>query len=555
MRGTLLDIVPEWGRLKLVLDKGRTTYLKTTYPFYLADDGWISSSLYSNPDVLKVERETWNSFEGKVNLLRVDSLNPWMKIRAKVFNSFPPSWAQAYVRMGLSPFHEVEISGSVATIGEAANISVAEVEVQWPISRRRVKVRINNEDATLDELEKTKVDVAIAPKWIRVNSEVRIDPTNLRIKLGIKGLIEWSIISKLPLREVESSSIGKILTTNEAWTAIKRKFIVPDARPNVERERTITEIREADKGGLIVFPVTGLYDDAIQIDFNSMYPNIIINYNISAETVNSKCNGREITTELGHTICANERGIVPESLEYLVKRKQEMKEVDKVRAEAIKWVLVASFGYLGYRNSRFGKIEAYELVTYLARKTMRIAIREAQEMGFEVIHGLIDSLVVRVDSSRIYSLIENIERKTKIGLKVDTEFDWICFTSSRKGESYPQRYFGRTPSGNLKVRGVIRKNQPKLVRDFLTDILNVASREANSHDAKRVVRESLPQITEEYLRRAYFGDPSDYVMEIKGIPYIKGKRLYKAWRYAGHDPLYYENFVKRAALELKGWFS
>lgn len=44
-------------------------------------------------------------------------------------------------------------------------------------------------------------------------------------------------------------------------------------------------------------------------------------------------------------------------------------------------------------------------------------------------------------------------------------------------------------------------------------------------------------------------------MEIKGIPYIKGKRLYKAWRYAGHDPLYYENFVKRAALELKGWFS
>jgi DNA polymerase I len=34
-------------------------------------------------------------------------------------------------------------------------------------------------------------------------------------------------------------------------------------------------------------------------------------------------------------------------------------------------MLVASFGYLGFRNSKFGKIEAYELVTYFARKTLR----------------------------------------------------------------------------------------------------------------------------------------------------------------------------------------
>lgn len=69
--------------------------------------------------------------------------------------------------------------------------------------------------------------------------------------------------------------------------------------------------------------------------------------------------------------------------------------MDPERAEAIKWILVASFGYLGYRNSKFGKIEAYELVTYYARKTLRRALEIAQEIGIEVLHGIVDSLVIR----------------------------------------------------------------------------------------------------------------------------------------------------------------
>ncbi len=35
----------------------------------------------------------------------------------------------------------------------------------------------------------------------------------------------------------------------------------------------------------------------------------------------------------------------------------------KERQNALKWMLVTCFGYLGYKNARFGRIEAHEAVT------------------------------------------------------------------------------------------------------------------------------------------------------------------------------------------------
>lgn len=392
MKGVIIDIVPEWGRLKLLLDGGRKAYVPVTYPFYVKE---IDASAYSHPDVVSVERETWRTFEGRLPLFRIESFNHKLRVRNRV-NSFPPSWVQAYVRKGALPLRKVEIGKKdVIDLGDGFyEVKTLEVKKQ-PFSKP--KVLLNGEE--IDYIPTNAVDISLSPPSVRVSSHLSLNSNKVRVNVGLRGLMEWSVISKMSLLMVVSSTIGKILTTNEAWTALSRKFVVPNVRPNVERERTISEIRDADKGGLILFPKPGIYDDAVQIDFNSMYPSLIINNNISAETVNVGC--EDVRTEIGHTICRKEVGIVPESLDYLVRRKEEMRNMDRERMEAIKWVLVASFGYLGYRNSRFGKIEAYELVTFFSRKTMRRAIEVAKDLGMEVLHGLIDSLIVRGKRDKI----------------------------------------------------------------------------------------------------------------------------------------------------------
>jgi DNA polymerase-2 len=49
-------------------------------------------------------------------------------------------------------------------------------------------------------------------------------------------------------------------------------------------------------------------------------------------------------------------------------------------------LLVVCFGYLGYKNARFGKIESHEAVTAISRELMMQAKEVAKDMGFEVLH-------------------------------------------------------------------------------------------------------------------------------------------------------------------------
>ena len=62
------------------------------------------------------------------------------------------------------------------------------------------------------------------------------------------------------------------------------------------------------------------------------------------------------------------------------------------RQTALKWMLVTCFGYLGYKNARFGKIEAHEAVTAHGRDKLLTAKEISEAAGFRVLHGLTDCL-------------------------------------------------------------------------------------------------------------------------------------------------------------------
>jgi DNA polymerase II len=54
---------------------------------------------------------------------------------------------------------------------------------------------------------------------------------------------------------------------------------------------------------------------------------------------------------------------------------------DKRRASALKWLLVTCFGYLGYKNARFGRIEAHQAVTAYGREALLRAKETAEDLG------------------------------------------------------------------------------------------------------------------------------------------------------------------------------
>src|SRR5690606_38292879 len=119
---------------------------------------------------------------------------------------------------------------------------------------------------------------------------------------------------------------------------------------------------------------------------------------------NASISGRGIP-DIGYTICEKRDGLVSRALRPLVEKRVEFKRLrNEARArgdaetarrhdqrqDALKWMLVCCFGYLGYRNARFGRIEAHEAVSALSREMLLRAREVCEEHGWRMLHANVD---------------------------------------------------------------------------------------------------------------------------------------------------------------------
>ena len=53
----------------------------------------------------------------------------------------------------------------------------------------------------------------------------------------------------------------------------------------------------------------------------------------------------------------------------------------------------------GYKNARFGKIEAHEAINAISREKLLVAKETAEKHGFRVLQALVDSLYVQKEDA------------------------------------------------------------------------------------------------------------------------------------------------------------
>ena len=76
----------------------------------------------------------------------------------------------------------------------------------------------------------------------------------------------------------------------------------------------------------------------------------------------------------------------------------DIRKIYEVRYSALKWILVTSFGYLGFNNAKFGRIDAHIAVCAFDRQVLLLAARIAERLGFRVLHGIVDSLWIKKET-------------------------------------------------------------------------------------------------------------------------------------------------------------
>jgi DNA polymerase elongation subunit (family B) len=309
----------------------------------------------------------------------------------------------------------------------------------------------------------------------RLFGRVHIDVNNTFIytACGLEGLIEVSRTCRVPLQRAARASIGSIMSSLQLYTAWKEGILIPWKKTEPESFKSGWELLVADRGGFIFEPKLGFHTDVVEVDFASMFPMLMLTRNISAETVLCKCcpDSKLRVPELGYNICEKRKGIVPKTLDLLLRKRSKykslMKEIEdkelrhtyNMRQAALKWILVTCFGYLGYRNARFGKVDAHIAVCAFARDGLLKTAAMAEQHGFEVIHGIVDSLWLKkegVSPREVADFCREVTSAVGVQLGVEGKYRWIVFLPSKVLEGVPvlNRYYGVFENGEVKMRGI-----------------------------------------------------------------------------------------------------
>jgi DNA polymerase I len=315
---------------------------------------------------------------------------------------------------------------------------------------------------------------------------------------GLKGVLLASRLTGLSPNLTSRFTPGTLISSYEVYEALRRGIAVPFRKRDAEAVRNICELKARDKGGMIFQPEPGVYEKVHQIDFTSLYPSIIVKYNLSPETIEHP----------------EKNGFLSTVLSSLLNLRIETKRLKKADPEyagldsVLKWMLVTCFGYTGYRNAKFGQIQVHEGITAISREMLLQIKGLAEDMGFEVLHGIVDCLWVRGEP--ISGFKEAVERETGILTAVDS-YDWIAFLPMADGGGAYNRYFGRQGTGKMKIRGVAarRRDTPEYIKRMQQELFEVLAQARSLEELHRLE----PKAQE--VRRKYFEGLEDAdVMEL-----------------------------------------
>lgn len=382
---------------------------------------------------------------------------------------------------------------------------------------------------------KHRSSAALLPGRIHVD----LDESFFFSETSLPGVADIARLSGIPLAEMARLEAGTAVTAIQVGEAKREGRLVPWKKNRPETPKTLRTLVKADRGGHLFDPTVGLHEDVVELDFASMYPSIIARHNLGVEAILCPCCDPEtlppenVVPQIGYHVCTKP-ALIPRMLAKLVARREALKAKRKTeperraehqgRVDALKWLNVVSFGYQGYKNARFGCVEAHEATTAWAREVLLGAAAIARDHGYEVLHGIVDSLWLRKtgpSASPVDELAEDVEKAVGIRFEPQGRYDWIVFlpTRTHRASGAPQvgatnRFYGRfdkapaAPSrsqagqkpdflagGALKVRGVeLRQSStPKIVAEAQARMLEVLAEARDAASFRAAIPRALAE--------------------------------------------------------------
>lgn len=307
---------------------------------------------------------------------------------------------------------------------------------------------------------------------------------------------EMAKLIRLPLDDVTRIGRGKQVD----WLLLSEAKKVREVAPNA------AEVAETYEGAFVIEPERGLHENVAELDFASMYPSIMVTFNISPDTLSP--NGEYIAPEVGYRFKKQPDGFFKRILISLIKRRQEIKKIMKnmnendpnyklldIKQQTLKILTNSFYGYMGWGGARWYCKACAEATTAWGRHFIKTSAKIAEQMGFKVLYGDTDSIFVSKPvgieelKKEVDKLIERISKELPVQIELDELFKTIFFVEKK-------RYAGLTIEGKILVRGleVRRGDWCELAKRAQKEVIEILLREKNPEKAMKLVSRIIEDI-------------------------------------------------------------
>lgn len=328
----------------------------------------------------------------------------------------------------------------------------------------------------------------------------------------------------------------------------RNKYILPDREDKysknvnqnqqakielVEEDATTATSNKKPKyqGGLVFEPEKGLHKNYVLVmDFNSLYPSIIQEFNICFTTVDRDAFNLTHDEDRDMPLIPEReqaQGVLPKLLNSLVSRRREVKKLLKdpkisafqraqfdIKQQALKLTANSMYGCLGYVNSRFYAKPLAMLVTNKGREILMDTRQLAESIGLRVVYGDTDSVMIDTgvdsyeDAVKIGDefKVQVNERYKLLEIEIDNVFKRLLLHAKKKYAAMSSSIDSKgVESTVLEVKGLDmrRREYCQLSKDISTFVLMKILSDQDPEQALSSVYDYLEQVSQKVKGNEY----------------------------------------------------
>lgn len=302
----------------------------------------------------------------------------------------------------------------------------------------------------------------------------------------------------------------------------EKDYIVPDKNTNKKEheEKSSARKKPTYSGGLVLDPKVGFYDAMILLmDFNSLYPSIIQEYNICFTTIPATDDEKNLVLPDKNLPL----GILPTEIRKLVESRREVKKLMvnldtqsdvymqyNIRQLALKLTANSMYGCLGFSNSRFYAKNLAALVTQKGREILMNTKDLVQKQNLEVIYGDTDSIMINTNSldyDQVFKIGSKIKQEVnklykQVELDIDGVFRYLLLLKKKK---YAAVTVTKTKTGELKMSqelkglDIVRRDWSQLAAEAGKMVLNQILCDQSADDRINNIHTQLAKLKDDLM--------------------------------------------------------